>query len=96
MVALNLHYPCSCKRDPEHALDNGSLQSMINNYFTVNSGIIIALAAHAIFAFLPSHVVIPYIAMCLIGIAYSMFACVLWPLIAFIVPEYQIGTAYGM
>ena len=64
--------------------------------FTVNSGIIIALVAHLIFAFLPNAVFIPYIAMSLIGIAYTLFACVIWPLIALIIPEYQLGTAYGM
>lgn len=30
------------------------------------------------------------------GIAYSILACALWPLVAFIVPEHQLGTAYGM
>ena len=30
------------------------------------------------------------------GLAYSMLASSLWPLVALIVPEYQLGTAYGM
>ena len=54
------------------------------------------MIAHALFIFSPSQVAIPYVAMSLMGIAYSIFACVLWPLIAFTVPEYLLGTAYGM
>lgn len=30
------------------------------------------------------------------GLAYSMLASSLWPLVALIIPEYQLGTAYGM
>lgn len=30
------------------------------------------------------------------GFAYSMLASSLWPLVALIIPEYQLGTAYGM
>ena len=30
------------------------------------------------------------------GLAYSILACALWPLVAFLVPEHQLGTAYGM
>ena len=30
------------------------------------------------------------------GIAYSVLACALWPLVAYIVPEHQLGTAYGL
>lgn len=38
----------------------------------------------------------PYIGMMVIGLSYSMLASSLWPLVALIVPEYQLGTAYGM
>lgn len=38
----------------------------------------------------------PYIGMTVIGLSYSMLASSLWPLVALIVPEYQLGTAYGM
>ncbi|KAL1777729.1 major facilitator superfamily domain-containing protein 1 isoform X1 [Sigmodon hispidus] len=37
----------------------------------------------------------PWIAMCLLGLSYSLLACALWPMVAFIVPEHQLGTAYG-
>lgn len=30
------------------------------------------------------------------GLSYSMLASSLWPLVALIIPEYQLGTAYGM
>ena len=64
--------------------------------FPVNLGTVATLGAHAMFAFLPNESFIALIAMILMGVAYSMLACALWPLVAFIVPEYQLGTAYGM
>jgi hypothetical protein len=33
---------------------------------------------------------------CLLGVAYSMLASALWPMVALVIPEYQLGTAYGM
>lgn len=30
------------------------------------------------------------------GLAYSILACALWPLVAFLVDENKLGTAYGM
>lgn len=30
------------------------------------------------------------------GVSYAMLASSLWPLVALIIPEYQLGTAYGM
>ncbi len=63
---------------------------------TVNLGVVLTLGAHAMFAFLPATQIFPYIIMILMGLAYSLLACALWPLVSFIVPEYQLGTAYGM
>nr|XP_042135063.1 major facilitator superfamily domain-containing protein 1 isoform X3 [Peromyscus maniculatus bairdii] len=37
----------------------------------------------------------PWIAMSLLGLSYSLLACALWPMVAFVVPEHQLGTAYG-
>ncbi|XP_068141725.1 lysosomal dipeptide transporter MFSD1 isoform X1 [Drosophila tropicalis] len=37
----------------------------------------------------------PYIAMTIMGLSYSMLAASLWPMVSLIVPEYQLGTAYG-
>lgn len=51
------------------------------------------LFAHVLLTF--SHLN-PYIAMSIMGLSYSMLAASLWPLVALIVPEYQLGTAYGL
>jgi len=32
----------------------------------------------------------------LMGLSYSILACALWPMVAYVVPEHQLGTAYGM
>ncbi|XP_060516702.1 major facilitator superfamily domain-containing protein 1-like isoform X2 [Cylas formicarius] len=37
-----------------------------------------------------------YIGVILMGLGYSTLASSLWPLVALIVPEYQLGTAYGI
>ncbi|KAH8366266.1 hypothetical protein KR093_011329 [Drosophila rubida] len=37
----------------------------------------------------------PYVGMIIMGLSYSMLAASLWPLVALIIPEYQLGTAYG-
>lgn len=37
----------------------------------------------------------PFVAMSIMGVAYSLLACALWPLVALVVPETQLGTAYG-
>ena len=66
------------------------------NLLWLNLGILFTLGAHAMLAFLTPATWIPYLAMVLMGVAYSLLACALWPLVSFIVPEYQLGTAYGM
>ncbi|KAI1305558.1 hypothetical protein EDD11_004943 [Mortierella claussenii] len=38
----------------------------------------------------------PVIGMCILGLAYSLFASVLWPCIPFLVKDHQLGTAYGL
>lgn len=38
----------------------------------------------------------PYVGMVIMGLSYSMLAASLWPLVALIIPEYQLGTAYGL
>jgi len=62
----------------------------------VNFGTILTLLAHAMFAFLGNSSVIALMAMVIMGVAYSTLACALWPLVALIMPEHQLGTAYGM
>lgn len=54
---------------------------------------LITIVAHSLLAFTFLN---PYIGMVIMGLAYSMLASSLWPLVALIIPEYQLGTAYGM
>lgn len=53
----------------------------------------ITIGAHALLAF---SFINPYVGTILMGMAYSMLASSLWPLVALIIPEYQLGTAYGI
>uniref|UniRef100_A0A1A9VXR8 Lysosomal dipeptide transporter MFSD1 n=1 Tax=Glossina austeni TaxID=7395 RepID=A0A1A9VXR8_GLOAU len=50
------------------------------------------MGAHSLLAFTMLN---PYVGMTLMGLSYSMLAASLWPLVALIIPEYQLGTAYG-
>ncbi|XP_063376320.1 major facilitator superfamily domain-containing protein 1-like [Cydia fagiglandana] len=51
------------------------------------------IGAHCLLAFTFFN---PYIGVVLLGISYSLLAAGLWPLVALIVPENQLGTAYGI
>lgn len=63
------------------------------NVFWVILSILVSIGCHALLAFT---FINPYVAMCILGIAYSMLASALWPMVALIIPEYQLGTAYGI
>lgn len=63
------------------------------NVLWVVISIIGSLVAHGLLAFT---YISPYICMVWLGISYSMLASSLWPLIALVIPEHQLGTAYGM
>lgn len=63
------------------------------NVFWVCVSILASIGCHALLAFT---FVNPYVPMCLLGIAYSMLASALWPMVALVIPEYQLGTAYGI
>jgi len=52
-----------------------------------------SIGCHALLAFTSLN---PYIAISLLGVAYSLLASALWPIAALIIPEYQLGTAYGL
>lgn len=84
----------SCMLTP--SLDPFSTPPLATPTPPVNLGIILTLVAHAMLAFLGHSIFIPYLAMVIMGVAYSLLACALWPLVAFMVPEHQLGTAYGM
>ena len=32
----------------------------------------------------------------MLGASYSLLACALWPMVAFVVPDHQLGTAFGL
>ena len=51
------------------------------------------IVAHGILAFT---FVNPFVAVSMMGVAYSMLASSLWPMVALVVKENQLGTAYGM
>ncbi|XP_028276324.1 lysosomal dipeptide transporter MFSD1 isoform X2 [Parambassis ranga] len=62
------------------------------NVIWVITAVVTTLAAHIMLAFTFWN---PWIAMSLLGVSYSLLACALWPMVAFVVPEHQLGTAYG-
>jgi len=49
--------------------------------------------AHGLFAF--THVT-PYVPLVIIGISYSVYAAAIWPSVAYVVREHELGTAYGV
>jgi len=62
------------------------------NVFWVIISVAVTLGCHCMMAFTFWE---PFVAMSILGVAYSMLACALWPLVALVVPENQLGTAYG-
>ncbi|ELW63214.1 Major facilitator superfamily domain-containing protein 1 [Tupaia chinensis] len=62
------------------------------NIIWVLCAVAATLVSHMMLAFTMWN---PWIAMCLLGVSYSLLACALWPMVAFVVPEHQLGTAYG-
>ena len=63
------------------------------NVFWVFLAILGAIGSHGLLAFT---FVNPYVGMIILGLSYSMLASALWPMVALVIPEYQLGTAYGM
>ncbi|KAK6622972.1 hypothetical protein RUM43_008824 [Polyplax serrata] len=63
------------------------------NVFWVFLSILGSLASHGLLAFTFLN---PYIGMSFLGLSYSMLASAFWPMVALIIPEYQLGTAYGI
>ena len=53
----------------------------------------ISAGCHCLLAFTS---VSPYLGMIVLGVAYSLLASALWPIAALLIPEYQLGTAYGL
>jgi len=47
---------------------------------------------HAMIAF---SLITPYVPIVLLGFCYSLCACSLWPMVSLLIPDHQLGTAYG-
>lgn len=63
------------------------------NVFWILAGVLITIGCHALLAFT---FVTPWVAMIIMGFSYSILASAMWPLVAMVVPQHQIGTAYGI
>ena len=63
------------------------------NIFYVFLSIVMTLIGHMSLAFTSFT---PYPAIIFMGLAYSLLASSLWPVAALMIPEYQLGTAYGL
>ncbi|KAL0274102.1 UNVERIFIED_CONTAM: hypothetical protein PYX00_006612 [Menopon gallinae] len=63
------------------------------NVFWVFISILFSIGSHSILAFTFLN---PFIGTSALGVAYSMLASALWPMVAIVIPEYQLGTAYGI
>ena len=62
------------------------------NVLYVFISVVSTLGCHLVLAFT---FVNPYFAIVIMGVSYSLLASALWPIAALIIPEYQLGTAYG-
>ncbi|KAI0214202.1 Major facilitator superfamily domain-containing protein 1 [Lamellibrachia satsuma] len=63
------------------------------NIVWMSVGVFATLACHGTLCFT---FINPYIPMSIMGLAYSVVASALWPMVAFVVPTNQTGTAYGI
>ncbi|XP_029824763.2 major facilitator superfamily domain-containing protein 1 isoform X1 [Ixodes scapularis] len=63
------------------------------NLLWVTVAVVGTLVSHSLLAFT---FINPWVAMVYMGLNYSLLACSFWPLVAMVVPERQLGTAYGM
>lgn len=63
------------------------------NIFWILLSEVATVVAHLLLGFSQVN---PYIGVVILGLAYSGLASGLWPLVALIIPEYQLGTAYGV
>ncbi|UYV73192.1 MFSD1, partial [Cordylochernes scorpioides] len=71
---------------------------LLVDYFGYNlswlaSAIVVTIGAHMLLAFTTLN---PWVAVVILGLAYTTVACSLWPLVPLIIPSHQHGTAYGL
>ncbi|GAB6020184.1 hypothetical protein CHUAL_002904 [Chamberlinius hualienensis] len=57
------------------------------------SAVNMTIGSHALMAFTFLN---PFVAMVIMGTAYSLLASALWPMVSLLVPQHQLGTAYGV
>jgi MFS family permease len=62
------------------------------NISYVTIAIVTTILSHMTLAFT---FIDPFIPIVVMGMSYSLLASALWPIAALIIPEYQLGTAYG-
>ncbi|XP_072396681.1 lysosomal dipeptide transporter MFSD1 isoform X2 [Diabrotica undecimpunctata] len=63
------------------------------NVYWILLGVSGTTLAHVLLGFTSAN---PYLAIAIMGLAYSILASSLWPLVSLIIPEYQLGTSYGV
>uniref|UniRef100_A0A669F9I1 Lysosomal dipeptide transporter MFSD1 n=1 Tax=Oreochromis niloticus TaxID=8128 RepID=A0A669F9I1_ORENI len=85
-------YILSAQHSPASPVLGFMVDKTGRNVYWVLLAVAATLAAHMMLAFTFWN---PWIAMSLLGVSYSLLACALWPMVAFVVPEHQLGTAYG-
>eukprot|EP00043_Microstomoeca_roanoka_P016512 m.169229 g.169229 ORF g.169229 m.169229 type:complete len:357 (-) comp16473_c0_seq15:198-1268(-) len=55
-------------------------------------GVLVTLISHMLLAFT---FINPYIPVVIMGTSYSLVACAIWPMAVYLLPESQLGTAFG-
>ncbi|XP_022686793.1 major facilitator superfamily domain-containing protein 1-like isoform X2 [Varroa jacobsoni] len=68
------------------------------NLFWTLIATVLSFACHLVFSFAPMDIspLLPYFVMTTLGFMFSFFACAFWPMVAIVIPEHQLGTAYGV
>ena len=62
------------------------------NIIFVFTAVAATMVGHGLLAFT---FINPYIGVSIMGLSYSLLASSLWPMITFVVPQHQLGTAFG-
>ncbi|CAH8540630.1 unnamed protein product [Schistosoma turkestanicum] len=65
------------------------------NLYWLFTGISVTLGCHLCFAFTNGQIP-PLVIMIIMGLSYSILASSLWPMVAYVLPLHQRGTAYGL
>jgi len=63
------------------------------NLFWVILGVLSTIFCHGMLAF---SFINPYVPMSIMGVTYSILASSLWPMVSIVIPDHQLGTAYGL